>query len=299
MRKRNFSSKNRLNLISLSFYGPALFVYILFTIFPACYSFFYSFTDWNGISKEFNIIGIQNYIEIFAGERFLNAVKNTAVITAANVIIVNILAILLAVALDNVRKAKSFYRSVFFTPQVLSAIIVSYMWSYMMSYSSGIINKVLEFVGLENLQRDWLGDAGIVMYSLIIVIIWQGIGFYMVIYLANLQTIPNDLIEACKIDGAGRISQFINITLPLLAPGITTCVVLGTIMSLNVFDQIQALTGGGPGFRTESVVVSMVYEATRSYRQGIASAEAVVLFVATAVVSLVMTKYLRGREVGY
>jgi len=299
MQTKNYSKNKRINLISFSFYGQALLVYILFTILPACFSFYYSLTDWNGISKEYNIVGIQNYIDIFTGERFLNAVKNTTIITIANVAIVNICAIFLAIALDNLRRAKSFYRSVFFTPQVLSPIIVSYMWSYMMSYSSGIINNILDFLKLGNLKQDWLGDPKVVMYSLIFILIWQGLGFYMVIYLANLQTIPNELIEACKIDGAGRVSQFKNLILPLLAPGVTTCVVLGTIMSVNTFDQIQALTGGGPGFRTETIVVSMVYEATRASRQGVASSQAVVLFIATAIVSLVMTKYLRKREVEY
>jgi ABC-type sugar transport systems, permease components len=298
MQKNNISKANNINVISFSFYGPALLVYILFTVFPTCYSFFYSLTDWNGISKEFNMVGFQNYVELFTDDRFLNAAKNTALITISNVVIVNLLAIFLAIMLDNAKRCKSMYRSIFFTPQVLSAIIVSYIWSYMMSYT-GIINMVLGFFGLGNLQQDWLGDAHIVMYSLIFIIIWQGIGFYMVIYLANLQTIPVDLIEAGRIDGAGRISQFKNITLPLLAPGITTCSVLGTIMSLGIFDQIQALTGGGPGFRTETVVVSMVFESTRSARQGVASTQAVVLFIATAVISLVMTKYLRGREVEY
>jgi len=299
MHAKNFSQNKKLNLISLSFYGPTLLMYTLFTILPACFSFYYSFTDWNGISNKYNFVGIQNYIDILTGERFLNAIKNTIFLTIGNVIIVNICAIFLAIALDNLRRAKNFYRCVFFTPQVLSAIIVSYMWSYMMSYSTGIINTTLDFLGLGNLKQDWLGDPKIVMYSLVFILIWQGVGFYMVIYLANLQTIPNELIEACKIDGAGPVTQFLNLTLPLLASGITTCVVLATIISVNTFDQIQALTGGGPGFRTETIVVSMVYEATRANRQGVASSQAVVLLVSTAIVSLLMTKYLRKREVEY
>jgi ABC-type sugar transport system permease subunit len=288
-----------INLVSVGFYGLALLVFIFFTILPAGFSFFYSFTDWNGISKEFDFVGWENYAEILSGERFPNAMKNTALITVVNVAVVNILALALALAMDTVPRGKSILRGIFFSPQLLSAIIVSFMWSYMMNYHSGLINRFLDLVGLGGWKQDWLGDIRFVMASLITIVIWQGIGFYMVIYLANLQTIPQDLLDAARVDGAGKWHQFRHVVFPLLAPAVTTCVVLAIINSLNIFDQVQALTGGGPGFRTETMVVSMVYEATRSSRQGIASAEAMVLFVATALISLSTTKYLRAREVEY
>ena len=281
------------------FFGPALLLYFIFTIIPATVSLLASFTDWDGVSKNFNIIGIANFIEIFTGERFINAVKNTSLITIFSVVFVNILALILAILLDNVTKGKSLFRSIFFVPQVLSAIIVSYMWAYMLNYDSGIFNVFLNGIGLGSLTQDWLGDPRFALISFTLILIWQGVGFYMIIYLATLQTIPGELIEASRIDGAGPIRQFKDITLPLIAPAITTCVILSIIGALNVYDMVIALTNGGPGFSTETIVVTMLFEATRTSRQGVASAEAIILFIATMVISIVITGYLRKKEVDY
>ena len=293
------TNKNRINFISLMFFGPALLLYFIFTIIPSTVSLLASFTDWNGLSKNFNFIGIANFVEIFTGERFINAIRNTILITFFSVICVNVLAIILAVLLDNITKGKSLFRSIFFVPQVLSAIIVSYMWAYILNYDSGIFNVFLNKIGAGSLMQDWLGDPRFALISFILILIWQGVGFYMVIYLATLQTIPCELIEASKIDGAGPLRQFMNITLPLLAPAVTTCVILSILGALNVYDMVIALTNGGPGFSTETIVVTMLFEATRTSRQGVASAEAVVLFLATMAISIIVTDYLRKKEVAY
>jgi raffinose/stachyose/melibiose transport system permease protein len=289
---------NRETQISLIFIIPALILYIIFTIIPSTYSLLTSFTDWDGISKHFNFTGIGNYIEILSENRFLSSIKNTFLIMVINVIIVNFAAIFLALLLDKIKLFKNFYRSIFFVPQVLSAMVISFIWSYVLNYT-GIFNTLLGKMGLNFLIKDWIGDPKLAIFTFTFILIWQGIGFYMVIYLASLQTIPYELIEASKIDGAGQISRFKNIIWPLLSTAVTTCVVLSTIWSLNVFDMVIALTGGGPGFSTETAVVTMVFESTRSNRQGIAAAEAVVLLIIISFISLYLTKILRKREVEY
>jgi multiple sugar transport system permease protein len=177
-------------------------------------------------------------------------------------------------------------------------VIVSFIWKIIL-VDRGLLNIVLHQLGLIEKNIHWLGDPRIAFYSVVLVVTWQLIGFCTVIYLASLQSIPKDLLEAAQIDGANRWQQFRNVTWPLLAPGVTINMVLLLIMTFKLYDQVAVLTGGGPGFRTETLSYYIIRVAFSNNQLGYASAIAVVLFMITAIISAVVVTGLKKREVNF
>lgn len=242
------------NKTAFFFIAPAFLFFTLFIIVPTLSSVYYSFTSWDGISPTIKFVGLANYIEIFTSTRFRNALQNTAILTAVISIAENVLALGLALLVDNVFRAKNFFRAVFYLPVILSGIVSGFIWKIMYSYNFGPINKVLDMLGLEALKQDWLGNSAITLWAVALVLIWKGAGYYMIIYLAALQGVPQDAQEAATIDGATAIQRFRFITLPLISGSFTICFTLSLINGLKVFDQIAVMTDGGPGFTTETIV---------------------------------------------
>ena len=163
------------------FLSPALVLFLLFIVVPTIGSVYYSFTNWDGISPKMNFIGLQNYIEIFTSARFGNALKNTIVLTIFVSVLENVFALALALLVDKVIKAKNFFRSIFYIPVLVSGIVSGFIWKVMYNYNFGVINSLLKGIGLENLTQDWLGDTRFTLIAIGVVLVWKGVGYYMII----------------------------------------------------------------------------------------------------------------------
>ena len=278
--------------------GVGVLIYFLMTILPLFMAFSFSFTNQNILYKTSEFVNIQNYIDLISDTNFTRSLFFTARMSVLVTLAANIGGLLVALMLNHPGRYYTILRTIFFIPQVLSAVIVSFIWKIIL-VDRGLLNIVLHKLGLIEKNIHWLGDPKIAFYSVVLVVTWQLIGFCTVIYLASLQSIPKDLLEAAQIDGANRWQQFRNVTWPLLAPGVTVNMVLLLIITFKLYDQVAVLTGGGPGFRTETLSYYIIRVAFSNNQLGYASAIAVILFMITAVISAVVVTGLKKREVDY
>lgn len=291
--------KNKFDWYTLLFILPAFLVYAGFVLFPAISSIYYSFTSWNGVETNMNFIGISNYKELLDPDnvRFWGAILRTFIVAVVVAIGNNIIALALAMMVDKVKILKGFFRSSFYIPVLISATVAGFIWKIMYNNNFGVFNHVLSAIGLENMTNDWLGNPKTALIALIVTILWQGAGYYMIIYLAGLQSIPEELTEAAKIDGANSWQQFWRVTFPLLAGSITINMTLALINGMKVFDQINVMTSGGPGFATETMTYYIYKVAFAEMRQGLGTAASIILFVLILVFNQVQSRVLRSREV--
>ena len=199
--------------------------------------------------------------------------------------------------MDRVFKLKNIFRSLFSIPVLISGIVSGFIWKVMYNYSFGVINAMLKSVGLETLMQDWLGNTHLTLIMIGIVLVWKGAGYYMIIYLASLQSICSDILEASEIDGASAWHKFTKITLPLISGAFTINFTLSLINGLKVFDQINVMTDGGPGFTSETLVYLLYKVGFNEGRQGFGTAVGVVLLVIILVLNTLQQKFLRKREV--
>lgn len=272
---------------------PGFIIFTIGLILPLFLAIRYSFTSWDGMSPEKPFVGFQNYIDLWKDSDFRNAWWFTIRFTIWNTIIQNIGALLLAVILDAGIRAKKIYRAVFFIPCLISALVVGFVWMKMFSNVLPALNDILgtEFNFL------LFGQKETVLAGLVIANNWQWIGYWMLIYLAGLQSVPADLYEAAKVDGAGVIKRFFKITIPMLAPAITICVVGITTGSLKVYDLLVSSTRGGPGRASTSVIYQTYTTAINGRQYGYGSAMSVTLVVVLLLVALIQVKGLKKKEV--
>ncbi|MBB6733128.1 carbohydrate ABC transporter permease [Cohnella zeiphila] len=255
----------------------------------------YSLTKWNGISKHPKFIGMDNFKQIFTGDDlFASSSWFTVKYTILYIILINVLAILLALVLDSKLKSKAFLRAAFFIPYILSLVIVGFIWKFI--FMQGF-ESLGNSTGWSIFGWSWLGTPRLAFISVLAVSIWQSIGFYLVIYIAGLQSVPDDLKEAAVVDGAGPIRRFFSVTLPLLAPSITIAVFMALTNSIKVFDVILSLTGGGPGSSTYSVAFDIYQDTFTNNLYGYGTAKALVLFVAVLIITVVQLTIFKRREV--
>ncbi|MFC5405362.1 carbohydrate ABC transporter permease [Cohnella soli] len=292
-------NRNKANVLTwFSFLVPALVLYCVFFIYPSVGSLYYSFTDWTGLSKEIDYVGFRNYVRIFSDEALIDAITNTVLLVVIVTVVQNVFALALAEALNGNIKLRKLLRTVFFLPAVISTLAVGFIWSYLYNPIDGIINALLKSIGLSALAQDWLGNPDTALYAIMFIMIWQNVGYSMVIYLSGLQSISESYYEAASIDGANYAQKFKHITFPLIGPAITINVVLCVIGGMKTFDVIYATTGGGPGYSTETFASILFRKAFSGMAEfGYGSAIAVVLFVVILIVSNLLTKFLRSREV--
>jgi raffinose/stachyose/melibiose transport system permease protein len=285
-------------LFWILFLAPAIFIVFIFFILPVIGGFIFSFTDWNGLSKQVNFIELKNFITLFTNdEKFYWALVHTLIFSLFITVFQNIFGLMLALFLDKKFKGRNFFRAVFYMPAVLSQLAVGYSWSFILHPTMGALNILLKNIGLGILAVDWLGDAKRALFTIIFVAIWQFAGYSMVIYIAGLQNIPVELTEAGEVDGVGKWQKFIYITFPLLAPAVTINVLITMISTLKSFDLIYVMTKGGPGYATEVISTLIYREAFTDNNFGYGSAISVALFILITSFSFILLKYLRGREV--
>ena len=276
---------------------PAIIVFTIFSCFPIIASFIMSFTNWNikRISEP-KFVAFKNFARLFNDDYFLLALKNTVLFAVVTTLGIVILGLLLALLLNSAIKGKTFLRTCFYLPAVLSLIVVGIMFKAVFKLDGGILNQILTTIGLESLTRDWLGDGKTAMWSIIFVQIWKWSGFAMTIYLAGLQGISKDYYEAATIDGAGTWDKFKNITLPLLAPAFTVVITMNTIGGFKVFEQVYVMTNGGPGNATQ-VLNTYIYKEFSKGTLGRSSAASLLLFLMISVIAVLVNRALTKREV--
>ena len=284
---------------TIIFIAPALIVYLLFLIVPAISSIYYSFTSWNGLDKTMNFIGLANYKELLnlSNTRFIGAMVRTFIVAAVVAIGSNIIALILAVLVDRIRICKAFFRSAFYVPVLISGIVSGFIWKIMYNTNFGVLNHFLSAIGLDKLKNDWLGNPKTALSAVIVTVLWQGVGYYMIIYLAGLQAVPEELTEAAGMDGATSWQKFWRVTIPMLAGSITINMTLALINGMKVFDQISVMTSGGPGFSTETMTYYIFKVAFGESRQGLGTAASIILFIFILVFNGIQSKVLRSREV--
>lgn len=286
--------KKRIDTINL-FYVPALVLFALFVVYPFCKGVYLSFTNWNGYSRSFKMIGLKNYINLFKDKNVYRAFINTLVYGVGSTFIQNVLGVLFAVFLNRKFRGRSLVRTVIYLPVMIAPLIMGYVMYFFFNYNRGAINDILRLLGASPV--DWLADGNRAVAILTVVNSLQFVGISMVIYLAGLQNIPAMYYEAAQIDGIGTTQRFFWITLPLLMPAITSSVTLNLIGGLKLFDVISALTGGGPGYDTHSLSTLIHKYYFGGERAGYASAIGMVFFVFIMVVSNVVVKALQKRQV--
>lgn len=266
------------------FLFPALFIYIIVVVFPTVYSLFLSFCDWNGLGEK-KFVGLKNYIQLFTSDSvFYTALRNNIIWIILTICLTVLLALLLALVLNRSFRGRIVYRAIFYFPYMLSWIIVGIIWKWMYNPNFGLINQVLGMVGLDSLKGAYLSNTKMALYCVFIAALWQGLGQPMLYFLAGLQTLPNDILEAAKIDGAGKFNLFFRVIVPMLKE--TFVIVLATqiIASMKVYDIVYVMTDGGPANSTQTLATYM-YNQTFTYSNlGVGSAIATVMVLIMMVV---------------
>lgn len=271
-------------LVALLFIAPAFAVYVLYVIYPVFQSALYSLRDWSGIG-EGTYIGLANYREALTDGVFWGAFQNNVILVVASIAIQLPAALMLALLLSSQFPGWRFFRAVYFLPLLLSTVAIGLVWINVYDPTFGLLNGLLGAVGLENLQQSWLGNPSLALPAIIAIVCWQYIPFYMILFIAGLTTIPEDLYEAAKLDGASGWSSFWDITLPLLRPIIRTAAILSLIGSLKFFDLVWVMTRGGPNRSTDLMATYMFEQAFASFRMGYGSAIAMLLFIFAFVIT--------------
>lgn len=273
----------RTNWTLLLFLLPGLAMYLIFFALPTVAALGMSFTNWDGVSNNFQFVGISNYKRMTTNDPILQqAFFNNIKFTLTVLIFQTVLSLLLALLLIKNTTVNIIYRAIFFFPTVIASVSVALAWILMYDPNIGAINITLEAIGLGALTQSWLGDGNIAIYSLATVQFWQHTGQVMIIFIAGLQAIPKDYYEVAALEGASKIQTFFRITLPLLAPSAAIVMAYTTVQTFRAFDLIIALTDGGPGNATEILSTWIYHSAFRGFDFGYASAGAVLFAVVLA-----------------
>jgi raffinose/stachyose/melibiose transport system permease protein len=263
---------------------PALVLFAFVVLVPSARGVYYAFTDWDGLDPEFSFIGLRNFTAMADDADALQAVWHTLLIAVAITVIQNGVGLLLALGVNSMIKTRNVLRVLLFAPAVVTPIVTAYLWRNLLG-PDGAVNSLLGAVGLSSWQQDWLGDPQLALWMIVLVVVWQFAGYSMVIFLAGLQSVPREVYEAAAIDGAGPVRRFWSVTRPLLAPAFTINLMLSIIGGIKLFDQVWALTGGGPGHATDTLSTLIYKDAFTLGEFGYSIALAVVLTLIVAVVS--------------
>jgi raffinose/stachyose/melibiose transport system permease protein len=278
--------KRRGGLVAWAFALPALIFYVWFLVAPAFQSLVFSFTDWDGLSPTYSLVGLKNYVFMLTDPIVHTAVRNNLIWTAVTITVPVIQGLVLAVLLNGRVYGKSLIRTIFYTPAVLPLVSVGTIWGWLYNPQFGAINEVLRAIGLGGLAQPWLGQDATALAAVIVPAIWLRTGFPMLLYLAALQGIPKELYEAATVDGANRWKQFWNITMPGLVQAHLIVVALSLIDSFKVFDLIYVMTYGGPGTTTQVIGTYMYANVFQYYRAGYGMALAVSITIVAIIVSI-------------
>jgi raffinose/stachyose/melibiose transport system permease protein len=273
---------------------PGLVALFAFHFVPIAFGGYYAFTNWNGLGHA-AWIGLRNFRDILGDEFARAALWHTLELAGCFVVIVNAIGLALALALNRAVKTRHLLRSVFFAPVAISSLAIAYIWKWIFQ-NEGALNHLLGDAGLSSLQRAWLGEPSTALWTILVMMVWQFSGLAMVLYLAGLQQIPDELYEAALVDGASPWQRLRKLVLPLLAPAMTVSATLTFIIGMRVFDQILALTGAQPATGTETLA-TQIYEQTFAIgRFGYGAAFSLLLTAIVAGLALIQLTFMRMNE---
>jgi raffinose/stachyose/melibiose transport system permease protein len=296
-RHRGVSPRRRRTTPSWWFAAPAMLLFGFVVLVPSGRGVYYAITDWDGLDPHFSFVGLGNFGQMWRDPAAVQAVWHTLLIAVSITVIQNGFGLLLALGVNSAIKSRNVLRVFLFAPAVITPIVTAYLWRNLLG-PDGAVNSLLSAVGLGSWRQDWLGDPQLALWSIVAVIVWQFGGYSMVIFLAGLQSVPQEIYEAAAMDGAGPVRRFWSVTRPLLAPAFTINLMLSIIGGIKLFDQVYALTGGGPGHATDTISTLIYKDAFTLGEFGYSIALAVVLTIIVAVVStgqyIVLSRGERG-----
>ena len=273
---------------------PALCLYTVFFVYPLIKGIGMSFTNWNGMGQA-SFVGMENYIDFFSDMRAMNDIRTTLIFAIGSAVLLNLTGLVYALLMDRQFHGRSLVRVIIYLPAIISPLIMGYIWYLLLQPGRGILYTVFDRMGHPEWFGNWMGSYTTTMIVLVLVNVWQYAGMTMIIYLAGLQNISQDLYEAAMIDGAGTFARFCRITLPLLIPSIRINVVTNIIGSLSVFDIVMSLTGGGPGYQTETLSIYIMRMCYGS-KTGYSTAVAIVMFVIVLVPVLISLRLMKRKD---
>jgi raffinose/stachyose/melibiose transport system permease protein len=277
--------------------APAIAIYAVFALYPMLNVVVLSFQKWNGLDPQRPFVGLANYQNIFTRDPvFWVAFKNTLIWTIMSLAFPPTVGLLLALSLNQKIFGRNALRAIFYLPVIIAPIAVATMWKWMYDPFFGLFSQMLTSMGLQTWIKDWLGNRNIALYSVFVAYLWQSVGFSMVLFLAGLQNVSQTLIEAARIDGAGRWAAFKHVTFPALRPTITIVLVLSIISSLKAFDIVYGLTGGGPAQSTQMLALWAFTQAMQIFDFGRGAAISVVLLLITIVIVIPYLRWTQKHE---
>ena len=263
---------------------PALVFYLAATLLPAVQGAAEGFTDWDGLSPEIRWVGFGNFVNMYNDPAVVAAIAHTLIIATSLTIVQNMFGLLLALGVNSRIKAARILSAIFFAPAIVTPIVVAFLWQYLYA-PFGVLSSAVLSLGVES--PDWLGDSDIALSSIIAVIIWQHSGYSMVIFLAGLQGIPPEVLEAAELDGAGPVRKLWSIQLPLLGPAVLVNVLLTIVHGLKLFDVVWVMTQGGPGTATQTLSTLIFQNAFAFNKVGYSNAIALVLTIIALPVAII------------
>lgn len=272
-----------------------LVLYVGLFIIPSFMGMVLSLTDWNAMNDEIHFVGLSHFVDIFTDKRYIIVIVNTVIFAIVTTIFKNVIGFSMALALNKGFKTRNFLRTIFFFPVMLSPLIIGLVFKSIYNPEYGVINEALRAIGLDGITQDWLGNTATALAAVIAVEIWRLVGQNMVIYIAGLQAISEDYLEAADIDGASKWQKLRYVIIPEMIPSITINLVLNLIAGLKVFDLVFVLTNGGPARVTE-VLNTLVYKEYSSGRYGFSTALGFIMFIFTCIVAFSVLKAMSREE---
>jgi len=287
--------KRKEKITTFVFILPWLVSFCIFVLYPIVFSICVSMTDYSGLTWDMRFVGFSNYARAFKDRVFLKALSNTFLFVLITVPATTVISLLLAVLLTSGIKFKRLFQAGYFLPSVISMVVISMIWLYIYS-ATGPLNTLLRSLGFDVPARSWLASERTALGSIMVMDVWSAVGYYTVLFVAGLQSLPLQLYEAARIDGATKWQIFKRITLPLLKPTILFVVSINSIRSFQIFTEIFTLTGGGPANSTQTIVHYLYDVSFRKFEMGYGSAIAYVLFFIVLAITVIQRKMLKGEQ---
>lgn len=281
--------------------APAVILFVIFMIFPTVDVFRMSLYKWGGYTAEKTFVGFQNFITLFQSDKFYRSFQNSILLIVLVTIVTFTLAVVFAAILTREKlKGQTFFRVIFYIPNILSVVVISAIFSAIYDPNQGLLNSVLSLFRGDKDPILWLGSGKIVIYSIVIAMVWQAIGYYMVMYMASMANIPESLYESASLEGAGRITQFFSITLPLIWTNLRTTLTFFVISTINMsFLMVKAMTNGGPDGASNVFLSYMYQEAYTNSSYGYGMAIGVVVFVFSFALAAILNAVTKREEIEF
>lgn len=273
---------------------PLMVAFFFTVVLPFIQGIGYSFFSWNGLSKTPKVfVGVENYVQAFTDLRFLTSIGRTTLFTIVTMVLVNLLALTFALVVTTKLKTRNAARAMLFAPYLIGGLILGYIWNYVLGQGMSLLGESL---GRPDLFFNWFSNKDFAFYAMVVVSIWQMAGYMMIIYIAGLESISGDVVEAAQVDGASFFQGLFRIKLPLLLPSITICIFLTLSNCFKIYDVNLSLTGGGPSNATEMISLNIFNEIFVKSHFGLGQAKAIIFFVIVALITLAQVKLTSGKE---